>query len=259
MKKLLLFVLIIISIKAQAQFPGNHPELLLNKEVKVLPLADVLQQYGYRNFHKNNEMKIVDKPIKHDLLADKTFKVTEITPFEKYGSKKFILKLESGKDAYYYEYDPKHDYEYNLEAIGGLQLPEGIYCEDIKTETDKFTGEVRANSPYSEGFSFMKTIKDGKTTIYLAVNEAGATANVGGKGLFLLLSNGKKIEKPNAPIDVKVNKGAKGFLYSAFVPLTTEDIKLLTENQITDNRLYIYDGTVKNGQKLSEYLKCLSK
>lgn len=262
MKRLLLFAFIILSIKVQAQFPGNHTELLLDKEVKVLPLSTTLQTYGYRNFHKNNEMKLTDKPIKYDLLVDKIFKVTEATPYEKYGTKKFILKLEGtdkDKDVYYYDYDPKYDHNFNLQVVGGIQLPEGFYCDEIKPETDKFTGDVRTSTPYSEGVTFLKTVKAGKTTIYLGINEAGTSASVGAKGLILLLTNGKRIERPDAPIDVKVNTGARGFLYSAFIALTPDEIKLLTENEITDNRLYIYDGTITNGKKLAEYLKCLIK
>lgn len=93
----------------------------------------------------------------------------------------------------------------------------------------------------------------------MSINELGSTINVGIKGLTLLLENGKKIERPNADIDAKVNKGGSGYLYSAFIELTKEEIDLLINNPITDNRLYIYDGQIKNGAKLSEYLKCLTK
>jgi hypothetical protein len=37
------------------------------------------------------------------------------------------------------------------------------------------------------------------------------------------------------------------------------DISVENAVKITDKRLYIYDGTIKKGQKLSEYLKCLIK
>lgn len=258
-KKILLFALIVISIKAQAQFPGKHPELLLNKEVKVKPLSETFKKLGYRNFHKNSEMKILDKPIKEELLVDKIFKVTDVTPFDSYGVKKYIIKIESGKDIYFYEYDSRLSSNYSLEVIGGLTFPEGFYCDDLKTETDKFTGELRVNTPVSDGISFLKVTKGNSSTYFMSVVEAGATPKVGAIGLILLLTNGKRIEKPTAPIDVKVNTGARGYLYSAFITLTPDDIKLLTENLITNDRLYVFDGIIKNGQKISEYLKCLIK
>ena len=260
MKKILLVALILISFNTQAQFPGKHPEILLNKDVKVIPLSQTLQSIGYSDFHKNDKVSISDKSIKHEILADKNFKVTDIKPYEKYGSSRYILKLEGAdKTVFYYDYDPKYDFKYQLEVIGGLQLPEGFYCEDIVIETDKFTGDIRKSSPTHEGVYFLKSTKNGTSTYYLSIKERGATPKVGATGLILLLTNGKRIEKPTVPIDVKVNTGGDGYMYNAFVSLTDEDIKLLSENQITDNRLYVFDGTIKNGQILSEYLKCLTK
>lgn len=251
------------TILCQAQFPAQHPELLLNKEVKILPLSPVLQEYGYRDLHKTAEMKITEKAIKHSSIVQKTFIVTEVTPYEKYGSVKFKIKLESTVNGiFYYDYNPKYDFEYILEVVGGLELPDDIYCADITTETDKFTSEKISKSPYSEGVSFIKITKESKSKIYISINEIGNTVVVGKTGLILLLENGKRIEKPNAQIDVKVNSGytgATGYVYSAFVELNSEDIKLLLDNVITDNRLYIYDGTIKNGKKLQDYLNCLNK
>jgi len=257
---LFLFILFATTGYTQSQFPAGHPEILLNKNVKITELAATLQEYGYRDFHKNEEMKITDKAIKHSQLAGKDFRVASVEPYEKYGKKKFKIKLESAENGiYFYDYDPRYDHNYNLFVEGGITLPEGIYCEDITTETDKFNGDVKTYTPYSEGIALIKNAKAGKTTIYLSINEIGSTLNVGKKGLILLLENGKKIERPDASVDVKVESGGKGYVYSVFITLTQEEIKLLSENSITDNRLYIYDGTIKNGIKIKEYLKCLLK
>lgn len=261
MKKILLITLILIAFNAQAQFPGKHPEILLNKDVRVIPLSQTLQSLGYREFHKNDKMKILDKPIKHEILAGKNFKVSDVKTYENYGSSKYILKLESSdKTVFYYDYDPKYDFKYQLEVIGGLQLPEGFYCEDIATETDKFTGAIRKSSPTYQGIYFLKTTtKNGTSIYYLSVNKNGSTPKIGATGLYLLLTNGQKLEKPATPIDVKVNNDGSGYTYNAFIRLTESDIKLLIENQITDIRLYVFDGTITKGEILSEYLKCLTK
>jgi len=259
----LIFLLALTSLLCYSQFPAKHPELLLNKEVTIKSLDPSLQQYGYRNLHRTSEMKITDKPIKHTSVAGKSFVVKEVTPYEKYSETKFCIKLESPENGiYFYDYNPKYDFEYILEVLGGLEIPKDLYCADITIEDDKFTGEIRSKSPYSEGVSFIKVTKEGISKIYISINETGSTAVVGKTGLILLLENNKRIEKPTAPIDVKVNSGytgATGYVYSAFVELTAEDIKLLCENAITDNRLYIFDGTIKNGQKLKDYLNCLNK
>lgn len=261
MKKILLITLILIAFKAQAQFPGKHPEILLNKDVRVLPLSETFQTVGYRDFHKNDKIKILDKPIKHEILVGKNFKVTDVKPYENYGSSKYILKLESSdKAVFYYDYDPKYEFNYQLEVIGGLQLPEGFYCEDITTKTDKFSGDIRKSSPTRQGISFSKTTsKNGTAFYYLSVNQYGSVPKIGATGLYLLLTNGQRFEKPTAPIDVKVNNDGTGYVYNAFVRLTEDDIKLLIENQITDTKLYVFDGTVKQGDLLCEYLKCLTK
>ena len=262
MKKILLITLILIAFNAEAQFPGKHPEILLNKDVRVIPLSQTLQSLGYREFHKNDKMKILDKPIKHEILAGKNFKVTDVKPYENYGSSKYILKLESTDNTvFYYDYDPKYDFKYQLEVIGGLQLPEVFYCEDIVTETDKFTGAIRKSSPTCQGISFLKTTTKNETSIYyLSIkNKNGSTPKIGATGLYLLLTNGQRLEKPATPIDVKVNNDGSGYTYSAFVRLTESDIRLLIENQITDSRLYVFDGTITKGKILSEYLKCLTK
>ena len=83
----------------------------------------------------------------------------------------------------------------------------------------------------------MNITKDGKSNTYMSVNELGSTINVGKKGLILLLENGKKIELPNAEIHAKVHKGRRGYVYSAFIELIKEDIDLIINNPITDNRL----------------------
>lgn len=258
----LLASFLLMSLTGYAQFPGNHPELLLDKIVIVSELSSGLQKYGYKDFHKNDKMKITDTNIKHELLSGKNFKVTSVEPYDKYGSKKFKIKLESETNGtYYYDYDPRFSHSYYLKVEGGLTLPEGIFCEEIKIDTDKFTGEIRRTTPPASGVTFTKVVAAGKTTIYMQINEIGSTLNVGKKGLILLLENGKRIEKPEEKVDAEVNKYGSGYIYSVFTTLTESDIKLLCENVITDNRLYIYDGTInkEDGNKIKEYLKCLIK
>jgi hypothetical protein len=262
MKKFFSIALLTLALSTYAQFPGRHPELLLNKEVQVTDLSPRLQTFGYRDFHKKEEIKVTDKAIKYSDLVGKTFRVTDVKPYDKNGESNFILKLESSENGImYYNYSPAFEDIYRLSVIGGLTLPEEVYCSDLKSETDKFTSQVKTTVPYTEGVSFIKVEKDGKSTIYLIINQIGSTLKLG-DGFILLLENGKRIENASEKIDVKVNSGytgATGYVYSAFVALSENDIKLLSENSITDKRLYIYDGVVKNGNKIKEYLKCLVK
>lgn len=259
------FSLLFTTIFYSQNFPGNDIELLSNKELKVLAKDETLQKYGFADFYKDEKLKnkyecCESYNSKYLSLVDKVFKVISYEPYKNIiGTDKYKLKIENSETGViYFDYDPKYDFKFPFEVVGGLTLPEGFYCKNIQQNTDKFTGEIKSTTDYSEGISFIKVVKDKTTKIYISVNEAGSTVNVGKKGLILLLENNKRIEKPEAPIDVKVNSSG-GYTYSAFVELNVNDLALLKENKITDDRLYVYDGTIKNGEKLKEYVKCLTK
>lgn len=248
------------------EHPGKHPEILLNHQLKVLPLKESLQQYGYHNFYvaesmAYNEVYKGPRTTKYEELVGKTFKVTAVKPYDKYGKQMYKLVLTSPEisQTLYYDYDPGFDHDYHFEAIDGLVIPSDVYCDDIIVESDKFTGEITAKSPIFNGITFYKITSDGVTNFYISMNQVGATLNVGKKGLIILLADGKKIVKPDAKIDVDVNRGASGYVYSVFERLTKEDIKKLSESPMTDKRLFIYDGTIERGGKLMEYIKCLAK
>lgn len=276
-KILLLTAFLISSISIGQNFPAESVDLLLNKTVKPMTLEESMQRYAYKNFYSQFDTisKKLEKYKKghrafpsgtsqsdYNKLVGKEFKVVKIydqTPILSSDSGRYsVLELQNEElGTVYYDYDSKYDFSFELEVVGGLELPEGFYCKDIETTTDKFTNDITSSSGYSEGISFIKVTKNGSSKIYLAINEPGSTLNVGKKGLILLLENEKKIERPNAEIDVKIS--SSNYVYSAFIELTKAEIDLIIKNPLIANRLYIYDGEIKFGAKLSEYLKCLTK
>ncbi|WP_159023117.1 hypothetical protein [Formosa sp. L2A11] len=263
-------------------FPEDNPELLLNKTVKPKEINESLQQYAYKNFFLefDKEQKQFTKNEKNNkpfpsgpsysLVSDysklvgKEFKVLEIfeiIPKYSFSGKEYAIELENPEiGVIFYKYNPKYESSYELEVVGGLDYPEDFFCSKIEYQKDKFEDKETFFSPYENGISFMKTIVNGKPTIYLSVRINGSTPNVGKKGLNLLFEDGSKLTRPEADIDVKVS-GGSGYIYSAFIEPTPSEIKLLTEKNITDKRLYIYDGTVDidSAKKIRAYLKCLSK
>jgi hypothetical protein len=269
MKKLiLLLALIFISRVSFGQnFPGDRVELLLNKEIKVVERTENLQEYGYDNFYLNDKMEkkfALDDDgynSKYNSLVGKIFKVLSAEQYTNLiGAVLYKLKIENPEiGILFYKYDPRYEVQFLFEVMGGLDLPTDFYCKDIKTTTDKFNGSTTSSSDYSDGISFIEVTKDNSSTIYMSVSQGGITINVGEKGLILLLENGKRIERPEAEIDVKVNTVTSGYIYSAFISLSEEEINLIIENPLTDKRLYIYDGVVESGERLSEYLRCLTK
>lgn len=278
MKKILLLTAVLISsITVGQNFPAESLDLLLNKTVKPLTIEESMQRYAYKNFY--SQFDTISKKLEkyedghrafpngtfqsdYNKLVGKEFKVIKIydqTPTLSSDAGRYsVLELHNSElGTIFYDYDSKYDFNFELEVVGGLELPEGFYCKNIETTTDKFTGETTASSDYSEGIKFLKISKSGTSKIYLTINESGPTLNVGKKGLTLLLENGKKIERPNTDIEVKASRS--NYVYSAFIELTKAEIDLIINNPITDDRLYIYDGEIKNGSKLSNYLKCLIK
>lgn len=274
---------VIINIYAQ-NFPGKKPELLLNKMVKPKIIEENLQKYGYVNFYMNYDKKLKqiadkpydkkNKPFPTDPLSPtssdylkmvgKEFRVLEVVEsIPKYSSsnKEYIIVIENEEiGKIYYKYDPQYAHNFELEVVGGLDYPEDFFCSEIKSENDKFDNKQRKITPTEAGISFLKITENDKSKIFLSISLNGRTLNVGGKGVNILFDDGSKFIKAETKIDVNVNSGST-YNYSAFIQLNDDEIKILSEKNITDKRLYIYDSLVdkESAKRIKEYLKCLTK
>lgn len=260
-------------------FPGKHPELLLNKKVKPIAIKPELQTYHYKNFYSkfDTDTRVLEKYNKrhrafprgsstsdYDKLFGVEFLVTNIyNENRKYNSDEsryFVLELKNEEmGTLFYSYDGGFEYDYELEVVGGLEIPSEFYCSDITSTTDKFTDKVSYQSPYSDGITFLRTVENGTTYTYMGINQPGHTINVGKKGLIILFESGDKLERPEEEIDAKVSSSGTGYVYSAFIQLTPNEMILLSEQVMTDKRLYIYDGTIEHGEKLRQYISCILK
>lgn len=266
MKRLLFIPLLLITSICIAQdiFPAYDTSIISDKELKVLPLPEVLRKYGYRGFYKDEKLKKIyeldgyNYNSKYSSLVGKILKVKNIIPYtSSLGAEKFKLVLFSDEtDEIFYDYDPKYEHQWNFEIIGDLNLPKDFFCREIKMNVDKFTNDTTYSTKASDGIIFYKMKKGENIFYFLSSNLVGSTLNLREKGLILLFENNKRIDKPDVILDVESSSGS-GWVYRAFVRLTNEDISLITNNVITDKRHYIYDASVKNGKTLSEYLKCL--
>lgn len=270
MKKILILSILLISILSFGQnFPGERTELLLNKKVK--------QKRSYLKFRKKFNKKT--GKLKGNFLSDykklvgKTFTITNVysVPELYKGSRistNYVLEL-SNKEVgvIYYDYNAYDESEFDFEVIGGLNPPADFYCEKIEIKKDKFTGETKLYTPLVKGsisyvpcyFYFIKVIRGDKATIYMNIEQYARTVSVNKKGVYLLFDDGSKLSKDSEALDVKVDDSGNYYKYRAFFPLSESDISILTKKLITDDRLYIYDGTVSKdkAKEIQEYLKCL--
>ena len=276
---------VFISLNAQ-DFVGKDADLYLNATVKPAEISEQLQKFAYNNFYLQfdtvtkvltkepiGKKKADFKPFQagekyipvsdYSKLVGMEFKVTgvyEETPkYDLDKGKNYVFALKNDVlGTIYYEYDTKYKHSLELTVVGGLKFPEGYWCNKFTINNDKFEDKTSYYSPQESGFTVIKIISKGITTYYLSVEEGGSTATVDGKGLYLLFDDGTKLNKENAKIDVKVgNKG--GYIYSVFIELTNEDLEILKSKKLTDNRLYIYDGTVnaESARLIQEFVKCL--
>lgn len=255
-----------LSVNSQ-NFPGKDVQLLMNKQLKVKELEEYLQPYGYKNFYNNNKLKRKYKSknkyddTKYSDLVGKVFKVIAIEEYKNYSDQtKSMLKIENEETGIlYYKYNEQYENAFEFDVIGGIDFPEGYFCKDLKVSEDKFSDKITTRSPYKEAISFTKVESDKGVQIYMSVDVYGSTINVNKKGATFLLANKKKLVWENAKITSKINRRGKGYIYSSFILLSKEDIKTLSENKVTDVRLYIYDKEIKNNNKIKEYIKCISK
>lgn len=117
-------------------------------------------------------------------------------------------------------------------------------CNNIHKKIDKFTGkqEVYSSILDNEGlYPYVFLSKDQgiiSMTIFV-INEQAVAYK---KGVILLFTNNRKINKPEVRINAKPSKSYPGWVeYSATFSLSQTDLQLLKSSNLTDCRLYIFD------------------
>lgn len=279
MKKSLIIILISLLIMStfcySQSFPGKNPNLLVNKTVIAKEKTGNPSLRDYKNFYseydkKKNEISFSAKHLlqeKHNLgtpydkLVGKEFLVTEVLSLKRNFSSspdEYALVLQNDEfGTVYYKYNSSMPVLFELEVIGGIQYPEGMFCDEIEKVVDKFDGKITYRTPMEQGIQFIKVLSKGKETVYLSVRNSGSTANVGKTGLTVLFEDGTKFERPLAKIDVDVNRS--NFVYSSFEPISKSELKIFSEKIIADTRLYVYDASVNKdvASIIKEYVKCI--
>jgi hypothetical protein len=117
-----------------------------------------------------------------------------------------------------------------------------------RREVDEFTDQISIDCPVLGNplstMHLIKNINKNKAVYYIDLMTQGSTVFVGWKGAILLFTDGTKLKKPNAKIDIEVSD--YGYRYTAFIPLTQADMKVLSSKTIDKFRLSIFDGAVNS-------------
>ncbi len=269
----LILIFLFIGVNVYAfNFPGNHPELLIGKEIRVLQKSENLQEHGYMSFYTDKEMtriyaKSHSYSSKYNALVNKVFKVISCTEYKvvlSHGLKYRLLLYNPTTGYLYFSYSTYYEHSFPFEVIGGLEYPEGYLCKYVTKIKDKFDGSLTYHTPsYFENISFTRVkSEEGVVSMYMSKKTYSYERKSGLKGAYILLENGEKISKPKANIKVEYDKnrlGSKKYKYSAFFTLTKAEIAKLKAYKITDIRLYIYDEKIKDGEKYRQYINCITE
>ena len=134
-----------------------------------------------------------------------------------------------------------------------------------RREIDEFTGVIKIDCPVlgtpANTIHLIKLIEKGRSTYFMRLMTHGVSVVVDGVGVIVLFTDGSKLSKANVNIDVDVATSSNDYEYTAFFPLTTTDLGLLSSKTISKFRLYIFDGTVrlKDADDFRIYAKQISK
>lgn len=129
---------------------------------------------------------------------------------------------------------------------------------DVKKSYDKFEDETIIKTESFNWAYVKKYTKKGNVSYYLQLHAEAFSANYYKTGVIILFENGIRLEKPNAKIDCTFRQNSM-YDYYSFFELTAEDLKTLSENNMTDFQLYLAKRSIpeKKAIKLKENIACL--
>lgn len=269
MKKIMLFTAFLFTVLVNAQdFPGEKIELLTNKQLKVKPVEEASQKYGYRGFFKDEKLQNIYKKkgytTQYTELVGKVFNVVSFEPYRNsIQEKKFKLKIESKETGVlYFDYDPKYSHTFPFEVIGGLQYPEGFYCDAMLEKETNDANKRKYEFPFVNGIQLIKTVDPKHTFVFAVINVPSADKEPAGvirRGVTVTFDNGGTIELPEEKISSDDN-GAGGTVYRAIIGFRDPaHAKLLKENKIVKIKLNKFERNFSEGATLQEYAKCFFK
>lgn len=263
MKSLTLVITLLFTFAASAQFPGSKPELLLNKELKVLD-SNSPKEYGYRDFYKDHELEKVYACCqrynsKYEKLVNRTFKVTAVEPIKgvkSAGGKYFCLTLQEGKETLYFKYDSEYEMSFPFEVIGGIELPADFYCERVLTRKNEELNYFFISEP-SEGIVFYKAKPDNMIINAVGITIPSDTPKPIGKGVSITLENGHVIDYPDNEVEA-IDNGLGGSAYRATIGLSDEEVELIKQYKIVKVSVNGIEAKVERGISHRGVFNCMA-
>lgn len=246
MKKIIIVFALLLSYIASAQkdfFPGDSPEILIGKKVKIKSTIPI----GLYNSTSLSSY-ISSSSKKYEKIKDAEFTVLSVSDV----SDKKFLKLENKEiGKIYHGYNKNNPDEYELELIEEPNLPEDFFCKKIKVKEDlKYTPYRKDYSIFMYGSSMM--------SLDLKINDQKFYPNA--NGVVLVFEDGTS-QDMKAEITHEVGNAKQGWIYNASIDLTDKEIELLKSKKIKIFKMHILNKRISAGSavEILEFIKCLDK
>lgn len=172
----------------------------------------------------------------------------------------YKIKCASGKVGYIYEFKifTNKETEKLKSKATKFNIDDISICENFIYNKDDFTDEITFNSPYNN-IVIYKIKKKNKTNYFLALHSKGFTLSLNEKNIMILFNDKTKLVK-YSKIDCNIDSEGN-YKYSAFIPLTLNDLNILKSKEIAKFRLYIYDTDISSDMShlFKKYVNCIIK
>jgi hypothetical protein len=130
---------------------------------------------------------------------------------------------------------------------------------ELLRKVDDFNGQVMITTSIRnwnwDRISFSKFIEKKSVKYYLSI-DVKTQDNYYGKGVFFILKNGKRIDRPNQKVESDYSDG--NFFSTAFITLTSQDMKLFSESGIEKYKVDFLTGNfIEQSNVLREMASCI--
>jgi len=135
-------------------------------------------------------------------------------------------------------------------------------CNEIKTRTDEFTGDIQQHNPYHSptGFPsmFLHKYIEKESVIYSLNLTAKSSSYYRGEGVIIKFYDGTTYSFPEEKINVSRYDGE--WNYDSHVILTSEEVVMFQNKKIEKYELYIFSNTItpEESIRFNLFVNCLT-
>jgi hypothetical protein len=129
---------------------------------------------------------------------------------------------------------------------------------NLEKKIDKYEDKTSYKTSYDPFLRAYLDINKKDTVIYLSLTSFSGALSTNINGLYIILNNGKILRFPDEEVSVEAGEDGN-FEYSTLMKISKDILFQLSQNIITDYKLYVYDWqpSPANAKRFQHELKCL--